>query len=300
MLTQTPFYSLSLFEIIFFGALFGLIIGSFLSMLSWRLPRLLMAQYAYDVEQEFNLQSQETPANAQTESKTHDAFYNPHQSILSQLSVGGSKCPKCHTRLKWYQLFPVFSWLASKGKCLHCKTPISIRYPAIELFSALSTVLILWQFGLSPVGIAALIFNYLLITICVIDFEHHLILDLMNYPLLWLGLLINTQGVFTSLESAVWGAALGYLLLWVVYHSFKFVTGKEGMGYGDFKMLAALGAWFGLSALPQIILVAALASIAFGLIGMALKVRNYEQPLAFGPFLALGGWATLFLGAQFI
>lgn len=293
--TQIPFFELNLPQIIIIGSLFGLIIGSFISMLSWRLPRLLMAQYTHDIAQETGSSvSENSPAG--NESSTID--YNPEQSILSQLSIGGSKCPHCKTRLKWYQLFPLFSWLFSRGKCLHCKHPISTRYPLIELFTAVSTVVILWQFELSPIGIAALIFNYTLITISVIDFEHHLILDVINYPFLWLGLLINTQGWFASLEEAVWGAAIGYLLLWLVFHGFKFITGKEGMGFGDFKMLAALGAWFGALALAQIILIAAVASILAGVIGTLLKRHSYEQPLAFGPFLAIGGWCTLFFGAS--
>ncbi len=280
---------------IIFGSLFGLIIGSFISMLSWRLPRLLMAQYSHEIAQEMG---QEAEHNLADDNKQNAITYNPEKSILHQLSVGGSKCPHCQTRLKWYQLFPLFSWLASRGKCLHCKTPISARYPLIELFTAVSTVAILWQFELTPIGIAALIFNYTLITISVIDFEHHLILDVINYPFLWLGLLINTQGWFVSLEQAVWGAAIGYLLLWVVFHGFKFVTGKEGMGFGDFKMLAALGAWFGVLALAQIILIAAVASILAGVIGILVKRHSYEQPLAFGPFLAFGGWCTLFFGTS--
>ncbi|WP_033394398.1 prepilin peptidase [Thiomicrorhabdus arctica] len=255
--------SLSLYQLLFFSGLFGLIIGSFISMLSWRLPRIMMLE---------------------------------GDEQFKAISIGGSKCPHCETNLPWYRLIPLFSWLSTRGKCHHCQVKISSRYPLIELSSALSTVTIMWFFGLTYEGVAALIFTWILITICVIDIEHHLILDNLSLPLLWLGLLFNTQSLFTSPIEAIWGAAIGYLLLWLVFHSFKFFTGKEGMGYGDFKMLAALGAWFGFIALPQIILIAALSSILIGLIGIALKLRKMDTPLAFGPFLALGGWVTLIAG----
>ncbi len=255
--------SFSLIETLIFSGLIGLIFGSFISMLSWRLPRIM----------------------------TQDSAEQ-----LKLISTGGSKCPHCQTRLPWYRLIPLFSWLVSHGQCHHCHTNISIRYPIIEVTTALGTMLVIWQFGLTPVGYTALAFTLILITICVIDIEHQLILDNLSLPLLWLGLLINTQSVFSTPTEAIWGAAIGYLLLWSVFHLFKLLTGKEGMGYGDFKLLAALGAWFGFVALPQIILIAALSSIIVSIIGIILKKRSANTPIAFGPFLALGGWVTLFLG----
>ncbi|NPA71464.1 MAG: prepilin peptidase [Gammaproteobacteria bacterium] len=264
-LTQDPSAQLSTFTLIILSSLFGLIIGSFISMLSWRLPRIMMQDGA---EQ------------------------------FKQISMGGSKCPKCETELPWYRLFPLFSWLASRGKCHHCQVKISPRYPLIELTTAIATGLVIWQFGLSAQGYLALAFIWILITLSVIDIEHQLILDNLSLPLLWLGLLVNTQGIFTSPTDAIWGAAIGYLLLWLVFHAFKLITGKEGMGYGDFKLLAALGAWFGFIALPQIILIAALSSIVISVLGMALKLRTLNAPMAFGPFLAIGGVITLFFGPQ--
>ncbi len=255
--------SISLPLLLIFSGFLGLIFGSFISMLSWRLPRIM--------DQEGSEQ-------------------------LKIISMGGSKCPQCDSELPWYRLVPLFSWLASRGKCHHCKVNISARYPIIELTTAIATMLVAWQFGLNPIGYVALAFTLILITICVIDFEHQLILDNLSLPLLWLGLLVNTQSVFTTPTEAVWGAAIGYMVLWIVFHAFKLVTGKEGMGYGDFKLLAALGAWFGFVALPQIILVAALASILVSVIGIVLKKRSASSPMAFGPFLALGGWVALFLG----
>jgi leader peptidase (prepilin peptidase)/N-methyltransferase len=255
--------ALSQSQLILFSALIGLIVGSFISMLSWRLPRILMLD---ETEQ------------------------------FKSISLGGSKCPNCDTRLPWYRLIPLFSWLWSRGRCHHCHTPISARYPLIELSTAIATVACMWLYGAMPLGLAALLFTWILITICVIDIEHQLILDNLSLPLMWLGLLFNTQHLFTTPVDAIWGAAIGYMLLWILFHAFKWLTGKEGMGYGDFKLLAALGAWFGVAAIAQIILIASVASLVIGLGGVALKLRSYHSPLAFGPFLAIGGWVTLIAG----
>ncbi len=250
-------------ELLFWGGLLGLIMGSFISMLSYRLPRALL--------------NNQDPA---------EVF----------IKKSRSHCPQCDATLPWYRLIPLFSWLSTGGKCHACKRPISIRYPLIELFSALSTAYILYHFGITEMGIAALIFNWFLLTISVIDIEHQLILDVLSLPLLWLGLVFNTDHLFTSPESAIWGAAAGYMILWLLFHTFKKLTGKEGMGYGDFKLLAALGAWFGFDALPVIILIAALGTIVIGVLGAVLKLRDFNAPMPFGPFLAIGGWAILFFG----
>lgn len=259
--------SSSPFLLFFLSGLIGLLIGSFISMLTWRLPRLM-----------------EKPAEAQ----------------FKQISVSRSACPHCHTPLPWYRLFPLFSWLFSRGKCHACQQKISIRYPLIEFTSMLSTLMVVWQFGFTLEAALAVIFVWFIITICVIDLEHFLILDKLSLPLLWLGLLINSQSIFTSPESAIWGAAMGYLILWVVFYSFKLLTGKEGMGFGDFKLLAALGAWFGMEALPQIILVASLASILVTLILATTKLRRMNDPIPFGPYLSIGGLSVLFLGSNII
>ncbi|MBN2646883.1 MAG: prepilin peptidase [Thiotrichales bacterium] len=263
-LTQ-PLFELPFGLTLFIALILGLIVGSFLSMLTYRLPRQLL----------------EADANT------------PHYQILSK---GRSHCPHCHSPLPWYRLIPVFSWLASRGRCHHCKQAISTRYPLIELSSAALTMAVVWQFGLSITGLAALVFVWILLAISVIDWEFQLILDSLSLPLLWLGLLLNTQTLFTSLESAVWGAALGYLILWLVFHGFRLFTGKEGMGYGDFKMLAALGAWFGVETLNQLILIAALSSLVITLLQVWLAGKKQSSPFAFGPFLALAGLVTLFFG----
>lgn len=258
---------LSLTQLLFFSGLIGLVIGSFISMLTWRMPRILMME---------------------------------ENEQFKAVTFGGSKCPNCDASLPWYRLIPLFSWLWSKGKCHNCQTSISPRYPLIELSTATATILIMWLYGPTLLGLAALLFSWILITISVIDIEHQLILDNLSLPLLWLGLLFNTQGLFTTPVDAIWGAVVGYMLLWILFHSFKLLTGKEGMGYGDFKLLAALGAWFGLMAIPQIILIASISSLVIGLGGVLLKLRPYDSALAFGPFLAIGGWVTLIVGTNLI
>ncbi|WP_233188830.1 A24 family peptidase [Hydrogenovibrio sp. SC-1] len=251
------------------SGLLGLLIGSFISMLSWRLPNMFFQQWS------------------------------PQQQLKS-LSFSRSECPSCQKPLKAYQLIPVFSWLFSRGKCQQCGAPISIRYPLIEITSTLVTVIIAWQFGQSLNAIAFWGFAWLLLTITIIDIEHQLILDNLSLPLLWMGLVFSLSSDITTPNQAILGAAIGYLLLWVLFQSFKVLTGKEGMGYGDFKLLAALGAWFGATALPQIILVASVSSLIVGVGLSLLKLRNLNDPMPFGPYLALGGGVSLLFGTEII
>lgn len=234
-------------------------------MLSWRLPRLM----GLDGDQQ-----------------------------LKAVSLGGSKCPSCSASLPWYRLIPVISWLASRGRCHHCKQRISWRYPLIEVSSATLVLLAVWQFGLNLNGLIAVVFLLWLLTISVIDLELHLILDNLSLPLLWLGLLLNAFGHFTDPQQAILGAALGYSLLWLVYQIHHLLTRRHGMGYGDFKLTAALGAWLGASALPQIILVAAFSSLVIALLLIILRKQAWQSYMAFGPFLALGGAFSLFFGEQ--
>ena len=260
---------LSIDDVLWLSALLGLIMGSFISMLSWRLPRMFYQQI--------------TP-----------------QQQLKSLSLSRSECPHCQQPLKAHQLIPLFSWLFSRGKCRHCHQPISVRYPLIELSTALITLAIAWQFGSTLHSLVFMAFAWILITLVVIDIEHQLILDNLSLPLLWLGLIYSLYSEITSPDQAILGAVFGYLLLWGLFHTFKLITGKEGMGYGDFKLLAALGAWFGLMALPQIILVASLSSLIVGG-GLSLfKFRNLNDPMPFGPYLALGGAVSLFFGVDMI
>lgn len=260
-------FDLTQVEAVFAASLLGLIIGSFISMLTWRLPRMLYL----------------------------DAGSTAHSITLSR-----SKCPHCQTTLSWYQLIPIFSWFFAKGKCLTCHTPISIRYPLIEIGTMLTTGFLIWHFGQTTSALFAVGFSWVLITILVIDIEHQLILDSLSLPLMWAGLLINSQAYYVSAEQAILGAAIGYLILWALFHSFKLLTGKEGMGYGDFKLLAALGAWFGVMAIPQIILIASLSSLVIGGGLALLRLKKLEDPIPFGPFLAIGGWSSLIFGNQLL
>lgn len=250
------------------AAVVGLIFGSFFSMLSWRLPRKLIAEY-----------EGKTPPDLWT-FKTRSA------------------CPHCETTLPWYRLLPLVSWLASRGQCHACGKPISIRYPLIELSTALLTVLAVWKFGLTLEGALAIAFSWLVLLLIVIDLEHKLLLDVLTHPLLWLGLLANSFSVFISPQEAIWGAALGYLILWSTYWVFKLVTGKEGMGYGDFKMMAALGAWFGPEALPALLLISAFSGIV---IQLALRaIGRGETQFAFGPHIGLAGLIWLYGGDKLL
>lgn len=252
---------------LFFAAVIGLVLGSFISMLSWRLP--LVAE-------------QSAPEQWKT------------------ISFGGSKCPHCQSALPWYRLIPVFSWLASRGRCHACKAKISPRYPLIELSSALITLFTVFYFGLNLNTLFMLFFMLTLLTISIIDLEHHLILDSLSLPLMWVGLVFNAIFMFVSPEQAILGAVAGYGILWIIFHGYRLLTGKEGMGYGDFKLLAALGAWLGIEALVQIILIAALSSLVVALILMVTGRHQWQQHMAFGPFLALGGIISLFLGGNWL
>ncbi len=245
--------------------LIGLIFGSFFSMLSWRWPRKLITEYeGEDIPPILNLKTR-------------------------------SQCPTCQTPLPAHRLIPLLSWLSSRGRCHACGTPISIRYPLIELATALLTVAAIAHFGLTVQGTLAVFFSWLLLLITVIDLEHQLILDALSLPLLWLGLLASSFGMWPiTPQQAIWGAALGYLILWSTYWIFRLLTGKEGMGYGDFKLLAALGAWFGPQAIPGLILVSALSGL---IIQLSLRLFGRGQVrFAFGPYLALAGLLWLYWG----
>ncbi|WP_372743322.1 A24 family peptidase, partial [Neptunomonas sp.] len=205
-------------------------------------------------------------------------------------------------KIRWYENIPVVSYLFLRGRCSGCKTSISLRYPVIELLTALLSVIAVTKFGFNTYGLAAVFFTWCLVALTFIDIDHQLLPDRIVLPLLWLGLLINSQtsslDSFTSLSSAVWGAALGYLILWSVYWLFKLLTGKEGMGYGDFKLLAALGAWCGATALPLIILLSSVTGVILAVILMLSRKHQAQNPLPFGPYLAIAGWIALLWGDQ--
>jgi leader peptidase (prepilin peptidase)/N-methyltransferase len=275
------FFSLMRAEPAFFIAIsvtFGLMIGSFLNVVIYRLPRMM--------EREWQRNCEELQDNAVTATERYS------------LATPRSACPGCGHQITAKENIPVLSYMLLGGKCAACKTSISPRYPLVEALTGLLTGLIAWRFGYSAMAVAGCIFMFALIALTFIDFDTQLLPDGITLPLLWLGLLFNFNHGFTDLQSAVAGAVAGYLILWSIYWLFKLVTGKEGMGYGDFKLLAAIGAWFGWQLLPAVILLSSLLGsiIGIGLIVLAKRGRN--MPMPFGPYLALGGIAALFWGAQ--
>jgi leader peptidase (prepilin peptidase)/N-methyltransferase len=210
------------------------------------------------------------------------------------LAFPGSHCPSCNAEITALQNIPVVSYLVLRGRCANCGVSIPIRYPLIELTTALVWILCGLAFGVSNALAAAMLLTAVLISLTTIDLDHQLLPDSLTLPLLWMGLLINMNATFVTLESAVLGAVFGYLSLWSVYWLFKVITGKEGMGYGDFKLLAALGAWFGVSALPTIVLLSSLVGAIVGLGLIITGQQSRETPMPFGPFLAGAGLIHLF------
>jgi leader peptidase (prepilin peptidase)/N-methyltransferase len=260
------------------AGLFGLLIGSFLNVVIHRVPKMMQRESDNYVAHE---SGKELP---------HTDCYN--------LMVPRSACPHCGHQITAFENIPVVSWLALRGKCRACRAPISPRYPAVELLTGLLSALLVWTFGSGAAGLATLLFAYLLIAMTFIDVDTQLLPDDLTFPLLWAGLLINLDGTFVPLRDAVIGAAAGYLVLWAVYWLFKLATGKEGMGYGDFKLLAALGAWLGWAMLPTVIL---LSSVVGALVGISLIVfakRGRDKPIPFGPYLAAAGMIALLYGEQ--
>lgn len=257
---------------------FGLMVGSFLNVVIHRLPKMMEQEWQRNCQE---LQGKELPP-----------------AITYSLVTPGSACPGCGHKITALENIPVMSYLFLRGKCSTCKTAISPRYPLIEALTGLLAGLISWHFGYSSTAIAAWVFTFALIALTFIDFDTQLLPDDITLPLLWLGLLFNLNTGFTDLHSALIGAVAGYLILWSVYWLFKLVTGKEGMGYGDFKLLAAIGAWFGWQLLPAVILLSSLVGTVIGIGLIILAKRGRNVPMPFGPYLALGGIAALFWGPQ--
>ena len=260
------------------AALFGLLIGSFLNVVIYRVPKMMQRESDNYVAHE---SGKELP---------HTDRFN--------LMVPRSACPHCGHQITAMENIPVISWLALRGKCRACKAPISPRYPAIELLTGILSALMVWTFGSGAMGLAALVFAWLLIAMTFIDFDTQLLPDDLTYPLLWLGLLVNLNGMFVPLHKAVIGAAAGYLVLWGIYWLFKLVTGKEGMGYGDFKLLAALGAWLGWTMLPTIILLSSVVGAVVGISLIVFTKHGREKPIPFGPYLAAAGLIALLFGTR--
>lgn len=257
----------------------GLVVGSFLNVVIYRLPLMMEAGWRRDCCEllEVKREKEEAPLN---------------------LATPNSHCPHCKSAIKPWQNIPLFSYLILGGKCSNCATPISLRYPVVELVTGLMTLSLMQFFPASLALLGAIFFTWSLITLTMIDIDHQLLPDNITLPLMWLGLALNVGGTYTSLQDAVIGAMAGYLILWSIYWLFKLLTGKEGMGYGDFKLLAALGAWLGWQALPVIILLSSLVGAVCGIALMIIKSRGREIPIPFGPYLAMAGWIALLWGDE--
>lgn len=265
------------------AGIFGLIIGSFLNVVIHRLPIMMEREWRQDCADSFpelNITTDPQPFN---------------------LSKPNSRCPECHSPVRLIDNIPVVSWLLLRGKCRHCSTAISIRYPLVEILSSLLCVVIAQSFGFTPYSIALLFFTFALIAMTFIDLDTMLLPDQLTLPLTWAGILIALlEWSPVSLQDSVIGAIAGYLCLWSVYWLFKLVTGKEGMGYGDFKLLAALGAWLGWQQLPIVVLLSSVVGLVFGLIQLRLQKKGIDKSFPFGPYLAIAGWITLIRGEQII
>ena len=259
--------------------LIGLLIGSFLNVVVYRLPKMLLRDWQAQAREILSL-----PAE------------NDGQTF--NLILPNSSCPHCAHEIKPWENIPIFSWLFLRGKCSACKSPISTRYPLVELTCGLLSAYVAWHFGFTWQAGSMLLLTWGLLTMSLIDADHQLLPDALVLPLLWLGLIVNQFDLFASPADALWGAIAGYLSLWSVYWLFKLVTGKEGMGYGDFKLLAMPGAWGGWQILPLTILLSSLVGAVLGVIMLRLRNAETSTPIPFGPYLAIAGWIALLWGEQ--
>lgn len=280
LLQQQPIY----FYILVF--IFSLLIGSFLNVVIYRLPIMMEQAFKREAGEYFELAN----AKSTLDSSNNNENFN--------LAVPRSACPKCQHQITALENIPVISYLFLKGKCSQCHTKISKRYPLIELLTASLSLAVALKFGVTWQAVAALVLTWALVSLTFIDFDTMLLPDSIVLPLLWLGLFCNSGLLFTDLHSAFFGAVAGYLSLWAIYWSFKLLTGKEGMGYGDFKLFALIGAWLGWQYLPLTIL---LSSVVGAVIGIALMFNRGEKrdmAIPFGPYLAIAGWIALMWGEQ--
>lgn len=261
----------------FFAGWLALCVGSFLNVVIYRLPVMMQRDFSREAKEILELPADDDATDAEP--------FN--------LMVPRSRCPKCEHAISAWQNIPVISWLFLRGKCAGCATPIAARYPLVEALTCLMGLVVVYQFGFGWLAGALLVATWMLIAMAFIDYDTFLLPDQLTLPLLWLGLIVNLWGGITSLESAVIGAMVGYLLLWSVYWVFKLITKKEGMGYGDFKLLAALGAWMGWQILPALVLVASVLGVFYAIATGLFTANKRGNPMPFGPFLAAAGWVCL-------
>lgn len=280
-LLQHPVYGL------IFMLVLGACIGSFLNVVILRLPVMLRNEWQ---QQCAELMGQEDILEAANDTG--------HQAARFNLSYPASHCPQCQQPLRAWHNIPIVSYIFLKGKCAWCKNKIPWRYPLIELLCAAATVHLAWHMGIGWPFAAALVLFWSLLCLTVIDIDHQLLPDNITIPLVWTGLLVNYFELFTTLNSALIGAVAGYLGFWLVFHAHHKLTGREGLGYGDFKLLAALGAWLGWEMLPMIVLAASITGTILSLSFMAFRGLDTRAPVSFGPFLAFGGWLALLWGHE--
>ncbi|GAB6049373.1 A24 family peptidase [Hydrogenophilus islandicus] len=272
------------------AALLGAIIGSFLNVVIVRLPKMLERRWRIEATEYLRETAGMAKETAQIDTSTDSA----QAENRFNLAFPASHCPHCGAKLAWWENIPIVSWLMLRGRCHHCHASISPRYLIVELLTAMVTAAAVARWGVTVTALLAAAYLWVLIALAFIDWETQLLPDDLTLPLLWLGLLANLDGRFAPLPHAVVGALCGYLLLWSLYWLFKIVTGKEGMGYGDFKLLAALGAWLGVAMLPQVLLVSASLGAVIGITARATGRLAQGQPIPFGPFLAFAGVISLF------
>ncbi len=260
------------------AGLIGLLVGSFLNVVIYRYPLMMEAEWE---AQAAEIRGEDPPARA------------PFNLLRPR-----SRCPQCGTAIAAWHNIPVLSWLALRGRCAHCGAAISIRYPAVELLTGVLAALAVWRYGATAAGAGALLLTFFLIALTFIDLDTQLLPDDLTLPLLWLGLAFNLASVFAPISDAVIGAMAGYGILWTIYWLFKLVTGKEGMGYGDFKLLAALGAWFGWQAVPAMVLLSAVVGAGVGIALIVFRRHGRDVPIPFGPYLAGAGLLVLHLSGH--
>ncbi|MFJ9991543.1 prepilin peptidase [Pseudomonas putida] len=260
------------------AAVLGLLVGSFLNVLVHRLPVMLERQWQNEARDVLGM-----PVEA------HERF---------DLCLPASHCPGCGHRIRAWENIPVVSYLTLRGRCSACKARISLRYPLVELACAGLSLVVAWHFGVSVQALLALVLTWCLLALSLIDAEHQLLPDVLVLPTLWLGLVVNAFGVFVPLADALWGAVVGYLSLWSVYWLFRLVTGKEGLGYGDFKLLALLGAWGGWQVLPLTLLLSSVVGAVIGLCLLRLRKASLGTTMPFGPYLAIAGWIAWLWGDE--
>lgn len=281
MIEQLSIFSTSSYLVTAIAAIVGLLVGSFLNVVIYRLPIMMQRGWRQDCLEYLQL-------DPDTGDESKDEPFN--------LVLPLSRCPHCNTPIKPYQNIPVISYVFLRGKCATCKHHISLRYPIIEAFTALTSAIVAWHFGYTPQTAFALVLTWSLIALSFIDIDHQLLPDSISLPLLWLGLFLSLSEFFTDSHSSIIGAIAGYLVLWTVYHLFKLATGKEGMGYGDFKLLALLGAWLGWQYLPAIVLLSSLVGAIIGITMIIAANKDRNVPIPFGPYLATAGWIALIWG----